>query len=526
MKKGLLKKVTAIVREDFSLHRLSTEGQSTLSLLERFVHFWFFAGKSFIRNRCMVRASALAFSNLIALVPMLAIAISVSASILKEDKDQKKIDEFITWVVGIMVPENKPVGKAAKVDGVTKEPGAVESVPPAEIGKQVDTEADAALAEDFHAAVKERISEFVANIRGGALSTGSMIFLIVVVILMLARIEDTFNDIWGVKKGRNWFARITTYWAAMTLGPVLLMAAMTINSGQQMAAVINWMANLSTPWNQIFGFFTKLMPFFLLSLGFTIFYKLMPNTKVQWRAAFVGGICGGTLWQLNNLAVVFYFSRVATNNKIYGALGMIPVIMASLYFGWLFLLFGAQFAYAFQNRRAYVQDRLVESLTPRGREVQALRIMAEVGRRFFNGEGPTSADQLAERLGVPSRLIVSIVETLMDDHLVFEINEEDRSYLPARPLWTITFADIIEAVRNGTSANAVKPAASGGDRVGDEYEQVIQREMRAAGKTTLEKIAEELGELTPPERTGEGNGKPIGTAPDADSDLALPPERR
>lgn len=502
VKKGFFKKVKAIVSEDFSLHRLGQDGDSPLTWMERFVHFWVFASKSFIRNRCMVRASALAFSNLIALVPMLAIAISVSATILKEDgKEQKKIDEFITWVVGVIVPPGEP-GSGAE-------------------GDKADAK-ETRLDSDTHAAVKARISEFVANIRGGALSTTSMVFLIVVVILMLARIEDTFNDIWGVMKGRNWFARITTYWAAMTLGPLLLIAAMTINSGQQMAAVIQWMGNLPTPLNQIFGFIVKLMPFFMLSMGFTIFYKLMPNTKVQWGAAFVGGVCGGTLWQLNNLAVVFYVSRVVTNNKIYGSLGMIPVIMASLYFGWLFLLFGAQFAYAFQNRRAYVQDRLVESLSPRGREVVALRIMSEVARRFYSGQGPTSADNLSERLGVPSRLIVSIVETLLDDELVFEINEEDRSYLPARPLWKITFADVIEAVRNGTSANTPEPLEAGSDWVARQYEYVIQAEMRVAGETSLEKIAEQLSETKAPNRES-------GLAPEdplSDSNLALAPEHR
>lgn len=519
MKKGFLKKVKALVTEDFSLYRLGQDGASPLTLMERFVHFWVFAFKSFIRNRCMVRASALAFSNLIALVPMLAIAISVSATILKEDgKEQRKIDEFITWVVGMIVPSAEPGESAA-----AKAP---EGKAPAD-----DTGADAkaeerqaALDRDTREAVKARISEFVGNIRGGALSTTSMIFLIVVVILMLARIEDTFNDIWGVMKGRNWFARITTYWAAMTLGPLLLIAAMTINSGQQMAAFIEWMANLPAPLNQVFGFLVKLMPFCLLSLGFTLFYKLMPNTKVQWRAALVGGVCGGTLWQLNNLAVVLYVSRVVTNNKIYGSLGMIPVIMASLYFGWLFLLFGAQFAYAFQNRRAYVQDRLVESLTPRGREVVALRIMTEVARRFYCGQGATSADELAERLGVPSRFIVSIVETLLDDELVFEINEEDRSYLPARPLWKITFADIIEAVRNGTSANAPEPVDLGDDWVARQYEEVIQAEMRVAGQTTLEKMAEQLCQSAAAPDRGQETAEPA-SAP-ADSGLALTSEAR
>lgn len=488
MSKGIFKKVKAILTEDFSHHRLSPGGQGTLPMIERFIHFWVFAIQSFVRNRCMVRASALAYSNLLALVPMLAIAISVSATLLKEDgKENTRIDRFITWVVQVIVPKGEEQ-QAANPD----DPAAPEE----------------SLDKSTHEAVKDQINEFVKNIRGGALSTGGMILLIYIVIMMLARIEDTLNDIWGVKKGRNWFARIITYWFAMTFGPMLLLAAMTINSGQQMTAFIERLSAMPAPLNQIFGFLAKSAPFLLLSLGFTAFYKFMPNTKVQWRAAFVGGICGGTLWQVNNLLFVFYVSRIVTNNKIYGSLGMIPVVMISLYLGWLFLLFGAQFAYAFQNRRAYVQDRLVESLTPRGRELVALRIMTEVACRFFNGKGATSANHLSERLGVPSRFIVSIVETLLDDELVFEINEDEPSYLPARPLWTITFADIIEAVRNGTSANTPEPIESGGDRVTLEYERLVNHEMRSAGKLTLEKLAEELSESELDTETGEPKRAP------------------
>lgn len=473
MRKGFYKQVKAMVREDFSLHRLTGEGVSTLTWIERFVHFWVFAIKSFIRNRCMVRASALAYSNLLALVPMLAIAISVSASMLKEGgKEEQKIDEFISWVVDAIVPADlDKKGKAA-----------------------AEGETERGLDPATRQAVLEHIDSIVDNIRGGALSTGGTVLLIYLVIMMLARVEDTFNDIWGVKKGRSWFARITTYWAAMTLGPLILLMVTTINSGQQMAEFRSYVESLPAFFNRLFTWTAKLVPLLVLSLAFSVFYKLMPNTKVKWRAALVGGLFGGTLWQLNNLMFVFYVSRVVTNNRIYGSLGMIPVIMISLYLGWLFLLFGAQVGYAFQNRRAYVQERLVEKLTARGREIVALRLMSELAVRFQNGGGATSADELASRLGVPSRLIVSIVESLLDDQLLCETSEDTPAYLPARALQDITFADIVVAVRNGTSAGDRSGVETGGDRVTVEYERVIEGELRAAGQTNLLGLVEQMAQ--------------------------------
>ncbi len=65
------------------------------------------------------------------------------------------------------------------------------------------------------------IQNFVENQQTSAVSASAALMLVFIAIMMLARIEDTFNDIWGVSRGRNWFARITQYWAALTLGPVL-----------------------------------------------------------------------------------------------------------------------------------------------------------------------------------------------------------------------------------------------------------------------------------------------------------------
>ena len=87
------------------------------------------------------------------------------------------------------------------------------------------------------------------------------------------------------------------------------------------------------------------------------------------EAALVGGVVGGSLWQLNNLLSVLYVSRVVSNSKVYGSLGLVPVVMIGLYFSWIILLFGAQVAYSFQNRRAYFHERQVENLDQRSRDV-------------------------------------------------------------------------------------------------------------------------------------------------------------
>src|SRR5581483_10620193 len=197
-----------------------------------------------------------------------------------------------------------------------------------------------------------------------------------------------FNDIWGVPRGRSWYVRIVHYWAALTLGPILLTLALAITSGSQFKATEDFLRHLPIVGGRLLKVMLELSPYAILSLTFALFYQLLPNTKVQWRAAFAGGLVGGSLWQLNNMFSVVYVSRVVTNSKIYGSLGMVPVVMIGLYFSWFILLFGAQVAYAYQNRRTYFQEKQVEIISQRGREFVALRLMTDAARRHLKGERP------------------------------------------------------------------------------------------------------------------------------------------
>src|SRR5207244_6839827 len=117
----------------------------------------------------------------------------------------------------------------------------------------------------------------------------------------------------------------------------------------------------------------QVAPFAVLWVAFSLMYGLMPNTQVRVKAALAGGVFAGTLWQVNSWLSTLYVSRVVTYNKIYGALGVIPVLLVGLYFSWLIVLLGAQVAYATQHIRIYLQRRASERIDQRGRELVACR---------------------------------------------------------------------------------------------------------------------------------------------------------
>jgi membrane protein len=434
-----------------------------LNRWQRFAHFWMMVWTSFVRNRCPVRASALAYASLLALVPMLAVVASVAVSLLKKDGEERSKQLIETLVSSLTTPT------------VSADPGA------AARGNADSARADAARRE-----IVERVNEYVNSVRSGTIGATGMVVLLFMAIGMLSRIEDTFNDIWGVTRGRNWFSRVVQYWAALTLGPLLLMCALALTSSPFFATTKRAIEALPLGAGEALMFAFKFLPFVIMGGAFMVFYQLMPNTRVDWRAALVGGVVGGTLWQVNNLLSVFYVSRVVSHEKIYGSLGMVPVVMIGLYLSWMILLFGAQVAYVFQNRQAFLSERAALRITEAGREFIALRVMTMVGLRFREGRSAPTSSEIARALSVPSQLTSKVVEALISADLLREISGAEHGYLPARPLNAMTAHDVMTALRGiGLPETTDGPLR---ETVAEEIGRIQLAEKQCAAATTLENL--------------------------------------
>jgi membrane protein len=429
--------------------------------LRRFAHFWLLVGKSFVRNRCPIRASALAYATLLALIPMLAVALSITTSVLKSQGDAP-IRKSIEYLVDQIAPYASL---------------------PVDPNDQQAVEAQKVAAANREDAVK-KINEFIRNTQSGAIGVTGTIALVAVAISMLIRIESTFNDIWGVTRGRAWYVQVVLYWAVISLGPILLAVALGLTSGPHFEATKKLLLAMPVVGSLVFQF----LPLLVLSFTFGLFYQLMPNTRVQWQAAGVGGLAAGGLWHLNNLLAVNFLSRVTQNNAIYGSLSAVPVFMINLYFGWLILLFGAQVAYAFQNRAAYVAEKQAETVNHSGREFIALRLMTRLAKAFQHGERPPTVTRVAKELGVPSRLVGQVLQTMLQARLVVEAVDRENGFAPARPLDRITVHDILSALRSTQGQEVATRDDADRARVRAELERIRAAE-QDAGSVTLEELA-------------------------------------
>jgi membrane protein len=443
--------------------------------LEHFTHFWAFTARSFVRNRCLIRSAALSYTTLLALIPLLAIAISVTSSLLKKQGEQdiyKAIDKLISQVMPPASVEADVASQTA-AGSTTNSPASSTNAPITAAGAN-----NARVA--VQSVVAERIHEFIHNTRSGALGFTGVAVLIFVAISMLNSIEGTFNDIWGVERGREWLTRVGRFWIAISLGPILIAVAVGLAGGSHFQAtsaliqktpVIGWL-------------FFQIATLVFIWFVFAVLYQFVPHTKVQFSAALAGGVTAGTLWHLNNLFGFLYVSRVVSNSKMYGGLGLVPVFMAGLYLSWAILLFGAQTAYAFQNRKIYLQEKLIEDVTRRDLEILALRVMTSIGRRFHAGETPAEVQEIAAELGIPTKLAQQILQTLLDTRIVTEITGNS-AYVSARPLDAISVHDILRAMRAGCGKGLAHPNEHASAEILDEFQKIENVERAAAAPVTL-----------------------------------------
>ncbi len=419
------------------------------SRFRQFLRFWVVVGRGFSANRCPVRASALAYSSLLAFIPFLALVIGIATSLLRNETD--RIRNSINEVVGRLVPQ------------LAVNPEFVE--------------------------MKDKIVSFtlegIEKVNSGTLGTAGVLTLLVVIIFMLARIEETLNDIWGVPRGRTWYARVVNYWAAISLGPFLIFATLSFSAALQFDRTQAFLQRLPL----VGSFLISLVPIPVLGGACALFYILVPNTKVRWRAAVVGGLTAGLLWHLNNSLAFMAVAQVKRNSELFGNLVPIPVFVAGLYLFWVVLLFGAQVAYAFQNRRSQLAVRQSDRVHQGGRELVAMRVMIHAAASFRDGKASPSVASLADRLEVPTELVSRIVNTLVCTRLLVEVNGPETGLQPARPLDQIRVADILSAMRRGTGTHLPTRADEGRVLAERELEGILAAETSAGSRTLAELVA-------------------------------------
>lgn len=191
------------------------------------------------------------------------------------------------------------------------------------------------LPEEFSATVMQYLDEFVS--KATSLSTIGGAFLLVTAVLVIMSVDDALNDIWHVKRQRPIGQRFLIYWAVLSLGPIILGASLWASSSMVQQALSLEGADAILPWNALASW----LPFVISWVGCTLLFVAVPNCRVGFAPAALGGLITSLLFQLIKWGLAIYLANFPTYTVIYGAFSVLPTFLMWVYLSWLAFLFGA-----------------------------------------------------------------------------------------------------------------------------------------------------------------------------------------
>lgn len=182
-------------------------------------------------------------------------------------------------------------------------------------------------------AIKEHMSGFIENTK--KMSMMGIASLIVIALLLISTIDQTINRIWRCTNKRSKVQAFTIYWTILSLGPIIVGGSIALSS--YLFSIVQDQGFLS------FGLqLLSLMPFVFTWLAFSGIYTLVPHQRVSFRYALLGGFSAALLFSLATDVFSLYITNFPTQQLIYGALAVIPILFVWIYFSWLIVLFGAE----------------------------------------------------------------------------------------------------------------------------------------------------------------------------------------
>lgn len=293
------------------------------------------------------------------------------------------------------------------------------------------------LAVGARASIEPYLERFIHNAATGAGVVGAAL-LVGSAVSLLGYVERALNELWAVRKRRPLVQKALIYWAALTLGPVLLAGSLALahrvegQVGKAAAQLLGRAASVG-----------------LTIAFFTVLYLIVPATRVRVKAALTGGAVAGIAFELAKGLYTWGVARFFHYNAIYGSVAAVPIFLLWLYISWTLLLFGARVAFVVQHARQLLRAHAPEE-TPLGRELLGARALLEVARAFRQGAEAPEPGEVAAALEVAAEPVREVLSRLRAAGLLHEA--ASGGLVPARPLDQLSLADVRRVLSGGVPA--------------------------------------------------------------------------
>lgn len=287
------------------------------------------------------------------------------------------------------------------------------------------------------------VNSYLINTKKGVFLGIGLLFMLGTVLMLISTIEETFNDIWLVRKPRSMFRTFTDYMALLFALPIGIVAISGLSIWMQ--AFNRHLIDI-TIIGPLMKFAIELIPYVVLSAVFVGLYVFMPNTKVRVRSALLPGIAAGVSMQLFQLIYVNSQIWVSNYNAIYGSFAVIPLFMLWMQISWTIILVGAELSYTIQNHDEFLSSNSQSELSYKTRFVLSAKIMSIICKRFAEGGQAYNSMQLKLQLGISMRVLSRLLYDLQQIHFITEIMHDDKGeevlYQPAEALDILTIGEL------------------------------------------------------------------------------------
>jgi len=362
-------------------------------LLIQSLRFQYRLIRRFIADQCIQRASALAYASLLAIVPLVALGMSVFSSFNAFDAVTDKVRDLL---LNNLLPTSKDV---------------VQSY----LGSVAD--------------------------KATALSIFGIIGLLVTSTALLNTVEEAFNHVWRITRSRPWMSKFMAFWATLTLAPIMIGASITITSYFAALPLLNQVSAGAALLDKL----PFVLPWIMSSLALATLYTVLPNTRVPFRYAIVGGLAAGALFELSKFGFAFYVTHLAHYEKLYGALGTLPVFLIWLYLAWVVVLIGAEIVFCMQHPEQSTRKDSAYA-DPGLRKFFSHLILLRASQALQRGDTLRMND-LIEETEVPDNILQEWLDQLCRCKLLHTLQDNDiECWTPARDPDNLLLSDIHHAL--------------------------------------------------------------------------------
>lgn len=286
---------------------------------------------------------------------------------------------------------------------------------------------------------------FVDNLKVGVLGAVGVAGLFYTTYSLIDKIEQALNTIFRVRTGRSWGRKFTDYLSVVLVGPVLVFTAFGLLASIQSHTLVQRVLEIQ-PLGFLVVWAAQFIPFLLLSGVFTFLYKFVPNTQVQLRSAFIGGLTAAILWGIVGNAFAAFVASSAKYSAIYSSFAVLVLFLLWLYVGWLIILVGAQITFFHQHPSASQTHLLWKHGTHVFRERLALRLLLQVTRRYLKGEDLYTPTELAAEQNVPLSMIEELLEEFIGQKILCRVKEPEGIGL-VKPPELVSVKEVLDIVR-------------------------------------------------------------------------------